>query len=384
VVRFRPTAAFVTAVAAFAFMFAVWHANPTGFDNYVYLADAWTHGRNWIDFPGDFIDAIPFHGRAYIVEAPMPAILLFPAVLAFGTHANQTLLSNVLGAVAVFAAWRVCQNAGLRRVPTIAATAFLFFGTSLFVCATVGDVWFVSHTAAAAFTLLTLAECFGRRRAWLVAIWAVAAAFSRYPLLAVLPIYLCLLLARDLRKVTLERFLTPLVPALIAWMLYNYSRWQTLFDPAFSLFYRIMDTRHLAAPDAFSLDNVPMQTRAFFLSPPILIPAPPWIVPPYFGFSISFTSAPFLYALFAGASIDALALWLAALATALPAFAYFDIGGAQYGMRHALDFEPFLFALLVLALKRRPSSVAVAALGIFAAFGAYEGLVWLLAPSLTH
>ena len=224
----------------------------------------------------------------------------------------------------------------------------------------------------------------GRRRAWLVAVWALAAAFSRYPLLAVLPIYLALLLARDLRKETLERYLGPVVPALIAWMLYNYSRWQTLFDPAFSLFYRIMDPRYLAAPDAFSLANVPMQARAFFLSPPILIATPPWIVPPYFGFSISFTSAPFLYALFAGASVEALGFWLMALATALPGFAYFDVGGAQYGMRHALDFEPFLFALLVLGLKRRPSNVAVAAVAGFAAFGAYEGLVWLLAPSLTH
>jgi len=383
-VRTRTAFAYLAAAAVLAFMLLIWHGQATGFDNYVYLADAWRHGRNWIAFPGDFIDAMPFHGRAYIIEAPMPAILLFPAVLAFGTSANQTLLSNLLGAVAVFGAWRLCENIGLGRVPTIAATAFMVFGTSLFACSVVGSVWFLGHVSAVAFTLLALAECFGRRRAWLVASWALGAAFSRYPLFAAMPLYFIALAARERRALVVERFLTPVVPALIAWALYNYTRWGTLFDPAFSMFYRIMDPAHVNEPATFSLAYVPRQIQAFFLSPPRLIATPPWIVPPYFGFSMTFASAPFLYALFAGATLEALVLWGATIVTALPALAYYGTGDGQFGTRHALDFEPFLFALLVLALKRRPAPFVTAALVAFAAFGIYESLVWLLAPDLTR
>jgi hypothetical protein len=47
------------------------------------------------------------------------------------------------------------------------------------------------------------------------------------------------------------------------------------------------------------------------------------------------------------------ALWAAALLTAAPNFLYYVNGFAQYGMRHALDFIPFLTALMFLAARDR-------------------------------
>ena len=43
--------------------------------------------------PGDYIDALAFHGRKYIIEGPLPGVLLVPAVAFFGLQTNQTLLS---------------------------------------------------------------------------------------------------------------------------------------------------------------------------------------------------------------------------------------------------------------------------------------------------
>jgi len=48
-----------------------------------------------------------------------------------------------------------------------------------------------------------------------------------------------------------------------------------------------------------------------------------------------------------------LALWAAVLLTAAPNFIYYVNGFAQFGMRHALDFEPFLVALMALGLRDR-------------------------------
>jgi hypothetical protein len=47
------------------------------------------------------------------------------------------------------------------------------------------------------------------------------------------------------------------------------------------------------------------------------------------------------------------ALWAAAILTAIPNFVYYVNGYAQYGMRHALDFIPFLFALMCVAARDR-------------------------------
>jgi hypothetical protein len=48
-----------------------------------------------------------------------------------------------------------------------------------------------------------------------------------------------------------------------------------------------------------------------------------------------------------------LALWAATLLVFLPNVTYYVNGFAQFGMRHALDFEPFLFVLMLLAARTR-------------------------------
>jgi hypothetical protein len=361
-------------------MLALWHAEPTPFNNYVWLADAWKHGRNWIAFPGDFIDAVPYHGRAYVVEAPTPALLIFPLVLVWGTDANQTLLDNVLGAVAVFGAWRLCERAGVGRLATAGAVAFLYFGTSLFVCATRGDVWFVAHVSAFAFSMLALCEVTGRKRPWLVALWALAAAFSRYPLLLVAPLYGVLLFWESPRRATMLQFLAPVVPVAIVSALYDRNRWGTVVDRGFSIWYRVMDSRYAADPHPFALANLPDQLKLYVATTPRLLGVAPWIAPPRFGFGIVYASLPFLYAVFASWSARTAILWLATALTAVPALTYYDTGGEQFGVRHALDFEPFLFALLALALARRPSRAITVALFAFAAFGLYEAAIFLFDP----
>jgi hypothetical protein len=46
-------------------------------------------------------------------------------------------------------------------------------------------------------------------------------------------------------------------------------------------------------------------------------------------------------------------MWIATALTAAPSLLYFVNGYAQFGMRHALDFEPFLFVLMALAVRAR-------------------------------
>src|ERR1700676_1262438 len=131
--------------------------HATVMNNFVWLAEAWLHGTLYLPhFPGDYIDAIPYHGRAYVYQAPLPAVLLVPFVAIWGLDANETVLSIALAGVGVAAAYRLARRIGISRWWTALMCTFLLFGTSYAYCAASGDVWFIAHSGSVAFTLLAL------------------------------------------------------------------------------------------------------------------------------------------------------------------------------------------------------------------------------------
>lgn len=353
----------LAAVAAFVVMFAVTHGGrSTPYNNYVWLADAFTHGRPWIHFPGDYIDAVPFHGKAYIIEGPTCAILLMPFVAIWGTSVNQTMLSLVLGAIAVGATYMLGRRLGASIAATAWITAFGFFGTSLFWCSALGDVWFIAHVAMVCFTMLALVEIAGARRGWLVALWIIAAVESRFSLILAVPVLLYLLFyggfaerpVRDDRAALQRRaiaFGSVAVVALGLWVWYNQARWGVPYDIGYTYFYHIM-TNGVGSP--FQLQYFPEEFHAFFVQAPTWVATFPYVHPQIWGIALPYTSPALVYAFFAQRPRHVvIALWVATIVVAAPNFVYYANGFAQFGMRHALDFEPFLLALMFLAARVR-------------------------------
>jgi len=342
-------------IATFVLLAAVSHLRPTAYNNYVLLADAFLHHRVWIDWPGEYIDALWFQGQRYIIEAPLPAILLLPFVAIWGTSANQTLLAVLLASVAVGTAWEIARRL---RVPLLARTwlcAFLLLGTDLFWCAMLGDVWFIAHVSAVAFTLLALVELLGKRRAWLVAIYAVCALESRFPLILAVPMYALLLgtdPAVDRRARKLVVFVTTLLPFAALWVLYNELRWHVPYDLGYTAWYH-QDSAGEPTGSPFRLSYFPYQLQSFFVQYPQFMRGFPYAVPGYGGQALTWTSPALVLAFFAWRPKRwVFVLWLATLAVAAPSFVYYVNGYAQFGMRHALDFEPFLFVLMALGMRR--------------------------------
>ncbi len=385
--RFKP--AYAAAIAAFAVTALVSHLRATPYNNYVLLAAAFLHGHAWIDWPGSYIDALGYNGRYYVIEAPLPAILLVPYVAVAGAAANQTLLAALLVAVGVGAAWELGERFGLRAESNVWICAFLLAGTDLLWCAMLGDVWFVAHVAAATFTLLALVELAGKRRGWLVALFAACAVESRFSLIAALPVYLYLLAAdtnlvtlsrasnlvtlseategsgvegrvegpfdslRSLRTGRLRSFGTVLAGVAVLWLLYNRARWGTWADIGYTTWYH-QDQAGMPTGSPFRLQYLSYQLWSFFVQFPTRLPEYPWLRPEYSGVALTWTSPALLLALFARSPARwVIALWAAALLTAVPNFVYYVNGFAQFGMRHALDFEPFLVALMILAVRDR-------------------------------
>jgi hypothetical protein len=329
------------------------HGRQTFYDNYVWLARAFLKGRIAIDWPGPYIDALPFRGEHWVIEGPFPALLALPFVAVFH-DANQTLIALALAAVAVSACWVTCERLGLGIGKTAWITAFLFAGTQLWWCAMLGDVWFLAHVAAVACTFVALAELVGPRRGWVVGLAATAATFSRFGLVLAVPVYAWLLWCErsgNDRRRALVGFAAVLGLGALLWVAYNLARWGVWYDIGYTAWYH-QDEVGSPVGSPFQLRYLPMQVQAFFLQGVGWYRRYPWVVPGLGGVALTLVSPAFVIALFARRPRGlAIGLWLAALLVAGPSFIYYVTGYAQFGMRHALDFAPFLVVLMALAVR---------------------------------
>ena len=353
--RFKP--AYAAGLAAFAVTALLSHFRATPYNNFVLLAAGLLHGHAWIDWPGPYIDALRYGaGRYYVIEAPLPALLLMPFVAIFGTQTNQTVLGIVLASVAVGAAWELGERFGLHAKANAWICAFLLAGTDLLWCAMLGDVWFLAHVSAVCFTLLALVELAGKRRGWLVALFAACAFESRFSMIAAIPVYFYLLIAplsSGEREKRAASFGAVLIAVGALWALYNRARWGTWSDVGYTTWYH-QDQVGMPTGLPFRLVYLPYELWSFFVQMPTQLPAFPWLRPEFSGVALTWTSPALVLALFARTPVRwVVALWVAALLTAVPNVLYYVNGFAQFGMRHALDFEPFMVALMMLAVRDR-------------------------------
>jgi len=349
--------AVLVGLITFVIIALVSRLRATEYNNYVILADALLHGRLWVHGPNPFVDAFVYGGKYYVIEAPFPAIALLPLVALQGLSANQTLLATILAGIATGTAWEIARRLELSPITRTLACGFFLLGTDLFWCAMNGGVWLIAHVSAVAFTLLALLELLGKRRPWLVAIYAVCAAQSRFSLLAAIPIY-AVLLASDpeiqSRSRSLLVFGATLVPFALLSIAYNEARWHLPYDIGYAGFYR----QGGPAGSPFGLEHLGYEMFSFFLRPPQFRPIYPYVIAPLSGLALTWTSPALLIAFRArNPRRWVVALWAATLLTALPNLLYFANGYSQFGMRHALDFEPFLFVLLLLAVRKGMSSL---------------------------
>lgn len=342
------------AVIAIATLLGLSRFDSSVYNNYVLLASAFLHGHAWIVWPGSFIDALAYRGQHYVIEGPVPALMLVPVVAAFGIHANQTEFACVTAGIAVAAAWLVARRTGADLAVATATTLFFALGTSLAWCAMYGAVWYVAHTVAAMFAMLAVAETIGRRRLWLVALLIVLAAGSRFTLilaLAPLVAYLVARMPREARPRALAALAVVLVPAAGLWVAYNYARWGVPLDIGYVTWYH-RDEIGEPTGSPFRLWYLGYELQSFFGYIPQYVGKYPWIVPSYGVVPLEVTSPALVLAAFARGSTWIRAFVASAFVVAVPSLLYYADGGAQWGMRHALDFVPFLFPLVVLGTSR--------------------------------
>jgi hypothetical protein len=353
-------------VIAFISFVVYWLSNRM-FDatrgDFFYLADAFLHGRVWLDTRLGYQDVIVQNGQIYVPFAPFPAIALMPIVALVGPQVAdqwETGINAALAAATVGLAWWFAGRVGIRSlVDRLFLVLLLGFSTQIWWVTTRGGVWHTGQLIATVLTLLCLIELWGSRRAWLVGLLAGFAFLTRAPLAFAIPFY-ALLLAGDRiwepRRWPWRAWLeltVGVLPSIAFFLWYNLARFGSPLESGYALALLPPWLEAIRQHGLFSTYHVPMNINYLFLKVPALIPTFPYFQPDGLGMSIFITSPGLLYALRAPWRTSR-AWWLAgaALLVLIPTLLYYGGGWLQYGYRYALDSIPFVWALCVLAAAR--------------------------------
>ncbi|KQQ12917.1 hypothetical protein ASF53_11960 [Methylobacterium sp. Leaf123] len=127
-----------------------------GFNSHGALADAFLHGRLWVEHCPE-IDCAVFEGRTYIIFPPLPALVLTPFVALFGFPGFKgfVLLGLGLSALSLLAWSRIFRALEVERGQALWLLAALAFASPLYQVTLRSDgVWFFSQTVG--FLMMTL------------------------------------------------------------------------------------------------------------------------------------------------------------------------------------------------------------------------------------
>jgi hypothetical protein len=337
--------------------------------DFFYLADAFLHGRVWLDIRLGYQDVIVRDGHIYVPFAPFPAVALMPIVAIFGpvvTDQWETGINAALAASTVGLAWWFAARVGVRSlVDRFFLVVLLGFSTQIWWVTTRGGVWHTGHLIATILTLACLIELWGSRRAWLIGFLAGAAFMTRAPLAFALPFYALLLAGDRIWEPrhwpwrTWAELALGFLPMLLFFFWYNAARFGSPLESGYGLALLPAWLEAQRNLGLFSTAHIRMNVDYLFLKVPTLMNTFPFFQPDGLGMSIFITSPGLLYAVRASWR-ESRSWWLAgaALLVLIPTLLYYGGGWLQYGYRYALDSIPFVWALCALAAARDEDRLA--------------------------
>jgi hypothetical protein len=334
-----------------------------------------TDGKEYVvDVPNDLARSCGPAGRGlcderiyFISFPPFPAVVMLPFVAAFGYNTNDVLITVLIGglnAVLLFWFLQLLVTRGHSRRSqrdNVILTLAFAFGTVAFFSSVRGEVWFTALIIGIALNIGFMMAALDLRHPMLAGLLLGFAFATRTPILFCGMFFAWQLLfpgnrwdSKRWRAIfgTGIRFAIPLaaVLAVLAW--YNASRFG---DPGEfgHAFLSGGAGERVRTHGMFSFAYLNRNLLSAFLAMPRVMAEPPYVMISNHGLGMLATT-PFLFALLWPVSRPPLriALWLAVAAAAIPGLFYQNTGWVQFGFRFALDYMPYLFALL--ALSDRP------------------------------
>jgi hypothetical protein len=352
-----------------------------GTDHMMSLASNLLVGRS--DLTGSQLttinDIVNIGDRHYQAMSLLPTIpylplVPFPALWPF----SRWIVSAVLGIVAGWLALPLARRYGPGGEADWWLASLGAFGTLLFTLTIEGNFYYLAHLEAVLISFLLLIEWKDRRRPLVIALLIGLAGLARPTLwLAAVPFGLGLLAgAKDRVRVAVV-FAIPLLTAVAVTGWWDWVRFGSVTETGYGIAWITEPLETLRKQGLFSTTHVPTNLALFIGGGYTVRDAFPWLVPSNQGQSILLTTPALLIAV--GATLRDrlnLVLWGAVILTAIPVFLYYGGGGADtYGYRYAMDFVPFLLALVAIAMRDRFGNLERALVGLSLFFVCY-GYAW--------
>jgi len=338
--------------------------------HHVYLADSFLHGKTYFmnaeERIGGWNDTALFNKKHYSPHGVLPAVILSPFVLIFGTDFQMRYLSFVLVLIIFIVVYKLNNllTAG-KKNESLWLAFFLVFSTVFIAQMFLVNTYSFNKILTIMFLLLALYEFFNRRRFGMCGIYIALAGLTRgSAYLAILFFILEILFYDDHWRIKFKELFSLLLPVSVSVLImfyYNYVRFGNVMETGYALqilvwpFFEKMREEGL-----FSIKHIPANIYYFLLkgpecilsNPRMMVLNYPYISYNLWGLSIVFTSPLFLYLLFKiklnNKTIRHALLTIFVIAVCI--FSYYGIGYAQFGYTYALDFYPFLYLILALCL----------------------------------
>jgi hypothetical protein len=385
-----PALVFVVCAAVYAATLGPRAAGASDNGHFVHLANSFLHGQ--LSVVGDKApgtnDWARYEGRWYVSFPPFPAVVILPAVAAFGVQLWDRLfwaLFAGLGPALLYVLLRHLREAGRsQRTPRddLALTALFAFGSAYYYTAVQGTVWFAAHVVAVPLIALYVLFSLDARRP-LAAGVCLGLCFMTRPttlLLGLLFVVEALDAARAvrpdapplaeddsmprrvwafLREVqlsaalrTLLVFAAPIAAVGGIAMWFNAAR----FGDPFEFGHNHLQIRWSQRIDKWGLFNYHYLSKnlsVFLAALPWLSARAPYLKIGRHGLALWFTTPNYVGVLWPKRqSVLLVALALAASAVAIVDLCYQNSGWIQYAYRFSLDYAVLLIVMLALGGRR--------------------------------
>ena len=358
-------------VATAVFMLTT-STDPTPFDYFVRLADAFLDGRLYLlEAPSWLNELVPGETGWYVVYPPVPAIMLIPFVLVFGTDFPQNLGSCLYAGITVALVWLLMGRFALSSAARLLLTVVFGFGTVFWYVAEVGSAWYLGHVCAVMFSTAAVLLAIDRRWPLAVGFLLGLAAISRLPV-ALACVGVLLLVLRvgwpvrlpsgaermDWLRRTVAFGAGMAIPVGL-YFAYNLARWGSLMDQGYTRIPGVLEDPIYVKHGIFAIEYIPRHIHAIFLRGWNYVDDPPFFQPSWWGLGLFLTTPLFLWLVRARiGDWRVLGSIVATALVAIPVITHGNVGVAQFGYRFSLDAQVFLFVILATVFERGMSRLA--------------------------
>ncbi len=373
--------------------------------HFVYLADAWLHGRLAIEPPperGDdwakvetveFEDGTQARGRKlktrpnfrvagggeipknkiaeslgtthYVSFPPFPAVLMLPQAIIHGRIANDVFMTVLIAALVLpllFTVLRRLHHFGLSQRSVredLWLVACLGFGTVFYFSAVQGRVWYMAHVVSVALCLAYVWCSIEARHPILAGLCLGLATMTRTPMALMFPLFLFeawrICGGRDGMRDAVRRglmFAAPILVIAIVAVVHNVARFDEPLEFGHS-YLAVRQQSNIETIGMFSHRYLARNLAVGFTLLPELTAAKPFISINGHGLAMWFTT-PVLFLLLWPKLKGPLhrPLWITIALVAIPTLFYQNSGWLQFGYRFSLDYMVLLIVLL--AVGGRP------------------------------